>query len=140
MKNYYDQKHELNIAYARLRTLKEQKELYFQATQPGAMRLDSTGVSGGNISKDVFSNYVIKIEKINAEIEIVEREIEIIKSNLRIMESSLREMKGVIEQIFVYRYIDGLSINQICKKTHYSRPQIYRKLKVIRNITKEEKK
>lgn len=142
MKNYYDQKHELNIAYIRLKSLKERKRLYFEATQPKASRYDEPVVMS-SVSNDMYSIYVGKIENIDKCIKEVEEEIDILEHNLRIMELTLRKLKGSIEKIFVAKYIDGLTINQMCRKFNYSRPQIYRKLNIIKkilNITKDETK
>lgn len=139
MKNYYDQIHELNIAKLRLKSLQQKRDLYFEFTQPGGNSFDEPNVMGG-VKNNKFDIYVEKVEEINYKIKMVESEIIILKENLECMEKSLRSMKGNLEQIFAMRYIDGLSIKQICKKTHYSRPHIYRKLKIIRNIIKDDKK
>ena len=139
MKNYYDQLHELNIAKLRLKSLKEKRDLYFNYTQPGGIKYDRERVMGGIIN-NAFEIYVEKAENINVQIKLVEAEIIILKENLKDMENALRKMTGTLEKIFVMRYIDGLSINQICRKTHYSRPHIYRKLQVIRRIIKDDNK
>jgi hypothetical protein len=139
MKNYYDQQLELIMAQLRLKSLLEKRYLYFQITQPGGMNYDTEKVSSSN-SNNVFDTYLGKVEEIDKQIEIIEAEIRILEKHLKAMEDSLRKMKGSLEKIFVARYIDGLTINQICRKVNYSRPQVYRKLKIINKIIKDETK
>lgn len=139
MKNYYDQKHELEIAYMRLDSLKEKREIYFINMLPGGIRYDQPVVMGGNVT-DVLASYVAKVEDIDKKITEVQNEIYILEKHLAAMEQALRNMTGVLEKIFVLKYIDGYSINQICKKINYSRPQVYRKLKIIRKKIKDETK
>ena len=135
MKHYYDQQHELEIAKLRLKSLKEKRELYFSRTQPGSITYDSERVMGGT-NNNTFDLYVENIEDIDVKIKILEAEIIILKENLKDMEQKLRQMEGILEKIFVARYIDGLSVNQICKKLHYGKSEVYRKLKIIRKILK----
>lgn len=142
IKNYYDQLRELEIAKVRLKTLLDTKDIYFTLTQPGGVSYDGERVTGGVINNS-FDIYVGKVEDINKKIDEVKVEIKILEHNLKVMEISLRKMKGSHEKIFVAKYIDGLTINQMCRRFNYSRPQIYRKLdyiKKILNITKDETK
>lgn len=135
MKNYYDQEQELILAKLRLKSLKEKRELYFNHTQPGGISYDSERVQGGTVNNS-FDIYVGNIEEIDKKIKQVEDEIRILEEHLKLMEYELRKMKGTLEKIFVMRYIDGMSVNQICRNTNYSRSQVFRKLQKIRNITK----
>lgn len=142
MKNYYDQKHELNIAKIRLQSLLEKKELYFEATQPAGVSYDRERVMSSTII-NVFDNYLEKIEDINKQIDNLNAEINILEKNIKVMEISLRKLKSPLEKIFVAKYIDGLTINQMCRKFNYSRSQMYKKLdkiKEIINITKDKTK
>ena len=133
MKNYYDQQQELQAALYRLETLKEKKEMYFNMTQPGTMDYSKDNVDGG-VHKDLMTEYVIKIEKIDNEIEIVESEIELLNKYLKKMEDCLRKMKGSLDKMFVARYIDGLSVNEMAKKFNYSPSHIYTMLNYIRKM------
>lgn len=139
MKNYYDLQKELAIALARLKSLKEKRELYFNSTQPGGMSYDEPVVMGGT-TNNAFDVYAEKVIEIDLQIKLVEAEILITQKHLKAMEDSLRKMNGTLEKIFVARYIDGLTINQIARKMNYSRSQVYRKLQKIRNITKNATK
>ena len=138
MKNYYDQKCELHIAKLRLKSLNRKKDLYFNLTQPQGISYDKELVMGGQV-KNRFDVYMEKVEEINIQIKIVEAEIIILEENLKDMEKALRSMKGSLERIFVLRYIDGFSINTICKRTHYSKSEVYRKLDIIKKILKTGK-
>lgn len=136
MKNYYDQLNELKVAQSRLKSLKEKKKMYFNMTQPkSAVYFPDT--KSTNLNNNAFLNYLCKTENIDNEIIILNKEIKILSKYLKAMENSLRNMNGSLEKVFVLRYIDELSINQICKKLHYSRSQIYRKLSTIRKILKD---
>ena len=99
-----------------------------------------SGAKSTNLNNDAFLNYLCKTEKIDNEIIILNKEIKMLSKYLKAMENSLRNMNGSLEKVFVLRYIDELSINQICKKLHYSRSQIYRKLSIIRKILKDATK
>lgn len=142
IKNYYDQKHELYIAKIRLQTLLEKRDLYFTITQPRAVNYDSERVTSSP-TNNCFDTYLSKIEDIDKQILDVKAEIFILEKNIKIMEISLRKFKNPLEKIFVAKYIDNLTINQMCRKFNYSRPQIYRKLDKIKQIingTKNETK
>ena len=135
MKNYYDQQQELQTALYRLETLKEKRQLYFNMTQPGTMDYSKDNVQGG-VHKDLMTEYVIKIEKIDEEISALESEIELLDKYLKKMEQCLRTMKDSTERIFVARYIDNKSVNEIMPIVNYSKSSIYRELQRIEEIIK----
>lgn len=139
IKHYYDLKRELEIAQLRLKALLEKRDLYFNNTQPGGMNYDNTIVDGGTANNS-FDIYVEKVEELDVQIKLLEAEIIILQQNLKNIENALRKMKGSLYKVFVARYIDGLSINQIARKMNYSRSQVYRKLQIIKNITKDATK
>ena len=74
------------------------------------------------------------IEGIDEEIDRLQEEIEINRQHLIRMEYHLRQMKGTIERVFVYRYLDGLSVNQISQRLNCSGAHVYRQLSVIEKI------
>lgn len=133
MKNYYDQQQELQIALYRLEALKNKKEMYFNRTQPGTPDYTKEFVNGG-VHKDAMTEYVIQIEKIDKEIEKLEDEIESLESYLKKMEKCLRNMKGVLEKIFVAKYIDNKPVSEITHLCHYSPTDVYRKLQIIKKM------
>lgn len=139
IKNYYDQMLELKIAKDRLQTLQEKREMYFQATQPGAAKINSD-IKAMQTANNAILDYVTKVAKVDKEIEELTKEIEVLEYYLKCMEESLRKMRGTMEKIFVAKYIDGLSVRQICYKTNYSQSHIYRYLSYIEKIIREQKK
>lgn len=140
MKNYYDQKRELEIAYARLEYLEEKKKIYFNKTQPKSKELDKVMVQSSKVNSNQFLDYTEAVEPIDRKIELLKQEIQFMESYLKKMENSLRGMNGIKEKIFVAKYMDGLNVRQISNKTHYSQVQIYRYLKEIHKILKDDKK
>ena len=140
MKNYLDQQKELEIARARLQTLKEKKEIYFNKTQPKSKQFDKVMVQSSRVNNNLFLEYTSAIEVLDDSLEILNEEINAMEYYLRNMENSLRSMKGILERIFVAKYIDGLNVTQISEKTHYSQAQVYRYLKQINKIIKDDKK
>lgn len=140
IKNYFDQQQELNTAIFRLKSLEEKREIYFNATQPKATAIKEEVVSTSFINSDSFTNYVIKIEKIDKEIDLIKREIKTLEYYLSQMENVLRKMKGSLEKIFVARYIDGLKVKQIAARVNYSQSHIYRELSIIKKIIQDDKK
>lgn len=140
MKNYYDQQQELEVARNRLRSLKEKKQIYFEETQPKSKKINGVMVQSSMINHDKFLEYTSKIESIEDDIEVLEKEIRMLEEYLRKMEYNLRHMKGALEKIFVAKYIDGLSVNQITIKVNYSKTAVYRYLSTIHQIIKDGKK
>jgi dihydroorotase len=136
MKNYYDQQKELEIAKARLQTLKEQKKMYFEKTQPKSKKIDGEMVTSSKVANNVFLDYVDRTERIDIQIDIIKKEIALLECYLKKMEYNLRRLKGILERVFVARYIDGLSVNQISDKVNYSSVQVYRYLRTIKKIIK----
>lgn len=134
MKNYYDQQLELELAKNRLATLKEKKELYFEETQPKSKKINGVMVQSSIVDNNKFLEYTAKIEYLDDEIEVLENEIRILENHLIRMECNLKTMKGILEKVFVDRYINGLSIKKIAKKYNYSESNIYELLKKIRKI------
>lgn len=134
MKNYYDQQLELELAKNRLTTLKEKKELYFEETQPKSKKINGVMVQSSIIDNNKFLEYTAKIEYLDDEIDVLENEIRILENHLIRMECNLKTMKGILEKVFVDRYINGLSIKKIAKKYSYSESNIYELLKKIRKI------
>lgn len=134
MKNYYDQQQELEVAKNRLTTLKEKKRLYFEETQPKSKKINGVMVQSSIVDNNKFLEYTAKIEYLDDEIDVLENEIRILENHLIRMECNLKTMKGILEKVFVDRYINGLSIKKIAKKYNYSESNIYELLKKIRKI------
>lgn len=139
IKNYYDQQQELSIAKYRLNTLEGKKKIYFNATQPKAVVVKETVVLS-TVHADMMTEYTAKIEDIDKKIAILTQEIVLLEQNLSKMEECIRNIKGSLETVFVAKYIDGLKVKQIAKKTDYSESHVYKILSDIREIIKDNKK
>ena len=139
MKNYYDQQMELATVLFRIATLQEKKSLYFDRTQPSSPKFGEK-VSSSHKDSEPFLVYTQKIEDIDKELEELYEEATILEKYLKKMEDSLRKMKGILERIFVAKYIDGLNVKKLCIKFNYSKTQIYRYLQIIHSIVKDGKK
>lgn len=139
MKNYYDQQMELNTTLFRIETLNEKKAIYFNDTQPKSPKYGEK-VSSSHKPHDSFLEYSDKTKEIDEELEQLYQEKEILEKYLKMMEESLRKMKGILEKIFVAKYIDGLDVRRISLKFNYSESHIYRLLTTIHQIIKDDKK
>ena len=139
MRNYYNQYNELKMAKARLNSLEEKRKMYFQMALPHSPKIGNKVNTGGAVN-DLFAAYLSKIEAIDAEIKIVKEEIKLLQKGLNEMAQCLSRMDGTLVKIFVLRYIDGMSVKQISHEVAYSPTQIYRNLRVIKEVLKDGKK
>lgn len=126
--------------------LNEQESLFVR-TQPKATRADKEIVSGGSIS-NTFDTYLIKKEEkqIEARLEEARSILKDREKLLKLKEVELRISKDWLDIIYIYYYIEKMSIRQIEKKIKYKydypicKSEIHRKLKIIRkNINLEQK-
>lgn len=115
----------------------EEKERLFSRTQPQAIKYDSEKVNGGS-PVNTFDEYLIKKEKKN-----IDQRLNEVKSILddrarlvKLKEEELKSSNDIYDRIYKYRYWDRLTIDKIRKLVNYSRPQVFRILKIIRNNLK----
>ena len=111
----------------------DEKEVMFSRTQPQAVNYDKDRVSGGS-GKNAFEEYVIakensRIDERLAEQKTILEERRTLKS---LKENELRRSKSLYDRIYVYRYLDELTLTQIEARVPYSRVQIWRILKTIK--------
>ena len=135
VKNYYDQQMELATVLFRIATLQEKKTLYFDRTQPSSPKYGEK-VSASHKPSEPFLEYTAKVTDIDKELEELYKESAILEKYLRKMEINLRSMKGLLENIFVDRFIDNMDVKQIAKKYHYSESRIYDLIRDIKKIVK----
>lgn len=114
-----------------------EKEVLFVKTQPKAVKFDGEKVSGGS-PVNAFDEYLIMKEKKN-----IDQRLKEVKSILddrarlvELKEEELRASNNVQDKIYRYRYLDRFTIDKITRLVNYSRPQIFRILKTIRNNLK----
>lgn len=137
MKNYYDQQMELTTVLFRIATLNEKKALYFSKTQPSSPKFGEK-VSSSHTNSEPFLIYAQKIEEIDKELEELKEEASILEKYIKKMESSLRDMKGILEKVFVDRFIDGMDVKRIARKYNYSESNIYELIRKIKEIVNKK--
>lgn len=111
-----------------------EKEKLFAETQPKAMNLDKVVVDGGKRS-NAFDNYLLikerkQIDKRLAEVKSILADR---KSLLESKEVELKNSKEWIDKLYIYKYIENLSIKKILHLIPYEEAQIYRMLKEIKD-------
>lgn len=139
MKHYMDQMREIEIMRERYDSLKEERKMLQLSVDAAAIKYDKQIVSKG-VQDDKMLNYTIKLEKIEKEMDMLNKEIIILQSGLKKMQTNIRKMDGVIYRIFSLHEIEGLDVKQIEARTGYSQPHIYRLLKKVDEILKNDKK
>ena len=114
-----------------------EKEHLFLKTQPKATKFDKERVSGG-VKTNTFDEYLLEKERkqIDERLEEVKSILEDRKRLLHLKEEELKHSKNIHDKIYYYRYIDKLNIDKLCRLVSYSRPQVYRILRIIRNNLK----
>lgn len=118
-----------------------EKEQLFSLTQPKAAKIEGEKVNGG-INENTFDKYlVLKEEKqIDTRLEEVRSLLIDREKLLKLKEAELRASKDWYDVIFVYYYIERLSLRKIAKRIPFSTTEIFRKLKKIeKNINLEQK-
>lgn len=109
-----------------------EKEILFTMTQPKAVQFDKERVSGGTANNS-FDNYlVIKDSRhLDDKLEEIRSILKDREELLRAKEQELKNSKDWLDIIFVYYYIEKLSIRKISKKIPFGTTEIFRKLKKI---------
>lgn len=110
-----------------------EKEELFARTQPKSTSYDKEFVNGGKPSNN-FDNYLVKKEKkqIDQRLEEARSILEDRKKLLELKEEELRLSKNWLDIIYIYYYIEKLSARKIEKRIPFSKTEICRKLKIIR--------
>lgn len=110
-----------------------EKEELFLKTQPRAASCENERVAGGHTS-NAFERYVIEKEKrrIDERLNEIRSILEERKELLRLKECELTASKDWSDIIYVFYFLNGLTITQIESRIPYSRAQIWRKLKRIK--------
>lgn len=114
-----------------------EKEQLFLKTQPKATKFDKERVNGG-VSTNTFDEYLIEKEKkqIDERLEEVKTILEDRKHLLELKKDELKHSTNIQDKIYYYRYIDKMTIEKIGRLVGYSRPQLYRILRTIKNNIK----
>lgn len=110
-----------------------EKEMLFLKTQPGSTEYDKERVSGGSPS-NAFDTYLIAKEKkqIDARLEEAKSILEDREKLFKLKEEELRASKDWNDIIYIYYYIENLSIRKIAMRIPFSATQIFRIIQIIR--------
>lgn len=138
MQNYYDLKKQLELCTAYLDSLKEQKELLNSFLYPKTVNFENAGIKGGK-KNDPFLIYTMNLITLDKQIAIAQMEKDILQRNLKKMDEILRGIHDSTYRIFVFRYLDGLSVLDIAEKTHFSTRRVYQILNKIKRILDDER-
>ena len=115
-----------------------EKERLFAITQPKAVVFDIERAISGAFN-NTFDIYLMKKQKNRTE-ERLEEARSIVKDRealLKMKEVELRESKDWNDIVYVYYFLEKLSVRKIEKRIPYSKTQIYRILETIRKNIKE---
>lgn len=110
----------------------DRKEYLFQRTQPQAIQIKADQVMGSGDSNPL-EQYMIAKDQLKIDTVITEA-WELLRERERLLavaERDLRGSVGLYDRIYVARYLDGMEVESIAKRMHYSRSQIYRILGII---------
>ena len=110
------------------------KQIYFERTQPGSSKPKEVIVQSSHTQENPFLEYAAKIEMLDQQIRVKQKEINLLEKNLKYMEMNLRKMRSIEYKVFTLKYIDGVSTKNIAMRVGYSEPQVYRILKIIKDI------
>ena len=113
----------------------DEKEMLFARTQPAAISYDKERVSSSGSGRNVFDEYLIAKERSRIDERIAEQKT-ILDDRKRLKdlkEYELRASKEWHDRIYVYYYLDKLSLTKIESRVPYSRVQIWRILQKIKS-------
>lgn len=105
---------------------------------PGGSDPSKEALGGGTSNKPLA--YTIKVDAISNEVQINRnlRDLDAYRLKKKLIE--LRNSKEILDKIYVYHYIDHVSVRKFCKLLNYSKSQIYRKIDEIEEKIKENEK
>lgn len=118
-----------------------EKEKLFLRTQPGSIDYSKDKTEGGT-HENTFDTFVIKMEKkkIDERLEVARSILEDREKLFKLKEKELRNSKDWSDIIYVYYYIEKLSIRKIERRIPFSKSGIDRILKRIeKNINLGQK-
>lgn len=115
-----------------------EKERLFTITQPKAITYDKDVIQTSPCG-DVLDRYVIALEdeRIEEKLRPFRELVMNRESLLDVKERELRKSADVFDKMYVYRFLEGMSIRGISKIMNYSRAQTYKKLQSIQKKIKK---
>ena len=129
-----------NIQMQFVRVLLE-KEKLLTRTLPSAIRYDKDKVQN-TIDDNPLEDYVISVEEKELDVKIarLRRHLDDWRVLMDVKEGELRKSQVLIDRVYVMKYLDGLSVNKICRILHYEKTRIYELLTEIAKNGKKRKK
>ena len=106
---------------------------------PKASQIKEIVTSGGK-QEDTYAKYIAEVYELDKELELKKNEVNMLKYNLKKMEIAMREMKELEEKVFVMRYIDNKKVKQITQELNYTKKNIYKILKKIKEKIEKNRK
>ena len=118
-----------------------EKERLLTRTLPSAIRYDKDKVQN-TIDDNPLEDYIIGVEEeeLDAKISRLRRYLDDWRVLMDVKEGELRKSQVLIDRVYVMRYLDGLSVNKICRILHYEKTRIYELLTEIAKNGKKRKK
>lgn len=147
----YDQiKRKYHASQKAVERILTEKEKLFQMTQPKSTMGEyerefdksiSFGAKGGDQVNQI-EQYVIRLEDsgVNERLREAKGILEEWRSLLDDKEQELRQSKNIDDQLYLMRFIDHMRVRDIARKLHYSQPQIYRRINMIKSNLQDERK
>ena len=118
-----------------------EKEKLLTRTLPSAIRYDKDKVQN-TIDDNPLEDYVISVEEKELDVKIarLRRHLDDWRVLMDVKEQELRKSQVLIDRVYVMKYLDGLSVNKICRILHYEKTRIYELLTEIAKNGKKRKK
>lgn len=126
----------LDIQYNNLLSKKAQA---YYSTQPKAIDFDKELIKGGK-QKNVFEEFMIKVEKIDMELQKSRCERDMKAYFLKKKELELKNSAKLLNRVYYYRHIENMKVKHIAMRIGYSKEQTYRFLKEINEKLKNDTK
>ena len=117
-----------------------EKERLFMQTLPGAIRYDKDKVQS-TADESPLEDYVVNVDtkELDVKIKRLRHHLNDWGVLLSVKETALRKSTTTTDRIYVMRYLDGCSVNKICRTLHYEKSRIYELLRVIDRKSKSGK-
>ena len=118
-----------------------EKEKLLTRTLPSAIRYDKDKVQN-TIDDNPLEDFVISVEEKELDVKIarLRRHLDDWRVLMDVKEQELRKSQVLIDRVYVMRYLDGLSVNKICRIIHYEKTRVYELLTEIAKNGKKRKK
>ena len=109
-----------------------EKEKLLTRTLPSAIRYDKDKVQN-TIDDNPLEDYIISVEEKELDVKIarLRRHLDDWRVLMDVKEGELRKSQVLIDRVYVMKYLDGLSVNKICRILHYEKTRIYELLTEI---------